>query len=432
MVDEEQITHPADPPEALVDFVSSFRDEQAQGVMRDAAVRIQDYVTRREIADDNRAMSNRMISNLGQFKDGLANMAYSDPSAVGLGLSLAPDVVRGIIDSNPFLPDDQRDGIATSLISDVKREVARAGVMSLAEKDATAARALLGKVGEVFDERGTGGLLGFIDAMDGARTMDSAAVAAQRAKDAAQTANFSMVQHLSGLVDPKTGEVAFPGGWAQRVIADPSVPPTQTAGMLGLYDRLQKGGDVQSDPHVLAGIIDGIAQGRVRDAASVLQYVGESLSVGDAVGLAYSALNPTSTREMQALSTTIGAARRALAAPENGPAGVVAFGRFVEWLVPAYKAAGAGSLRPDAENSVLPYPDGGYVEKTFWDAFRPNGDDIVMGARRMPRSLDELRQETGDRISLEDIFGGRRPPPAGDKVIRSRRVFNPMRTRYIR
>ena len=398
--DKEEIVHPADPPQQLVDFVGAFQDPQAQEAFGDAAIRVQDYMMRRDIAADNAAAANRLVSNLGRFKDGLTSMVSADPAAVDLGLDLVPDIVHGIAQTHPYLPDDQRDTVYDSITTDIQREIARAGVMSLAGRSATAARALLDsdRVSSLLgDDRS--GIEGYIGAMDMARGMDAEATARQRAEDSARQVNHSTVQYLGALVDPATGDTQFPNGWAQRVMADPTLPPVQTAAMLDVYHRVRDG-DGETDWYAFADMTSRIANGQPVPLPEVFNQIGRGLKVADAATIARGSIDsaaPPAQREFRHLDATIQAAREVLAPPEYGVAGERAFERFMGWLVPQYRAAGPGSLNPAGDRYLLPTGDGA---ATFWNNFAPRLGDYVTG-----------RGLAGEnRPPLSDIFGRRGGP----------------------
>ena len=390
--DEEEIVHPADPPQQLIEFVGAFQDPQAQEAFADAAVRVQDYMVRRDIAADNAAAADRLVANLGQFKDGLTRMVYADPAAIDLGLDLVPDIVHGIAQTHPYLPDDQRDTAYDSITTDIQREIARTGVMSLADRNGDAARALLGsdRVSGLIQDQDRLSLEGYIGAMDTARITDAAAVAQQRVVDRARDTSFAMANYLGALVDPNTQEMQFPDGWAQRVTADPTVPPAATAALLNTYSRLQANGDAaQSDPFLVSDIIHQIANGDAPSVPEVLSQAGTSLRLHDAVALArgsVASLPPAVRKEFGDLANTIDTARSYLASPENGPAGQMAFGRFMNWFMTSYPA---GRLDPNGERP--------YDLTSALMRFEPNSDDLVRASQRV-----------GDRRPLDQILGPKR------------------------
>lgn len=392
---EDETVHPADPPQQLVDFVGSFQDPQAQEAFGEAAIRVQDYMVRRDIAAENAAVADRLVTNLGQFKDGLSSMVYADPAALELGLDLVPDIVHGIAHTHPYLPDDQRDTAYDSITTDIQREIARTGVMSLADRNADAARALLGndRVASLIDGQDRLSLEGYIGGMETARNMDAAASARQRAEDTARLTNHSTVQYLGALVDPATGETQFPRGWAQRVMADNSLPPAQTAAMLDVYNRVRDG-DGETDWYAFADMANRVANGQPVPLPEVFNQIGRGLKVADAAMLARGSIDsiaPAAQREFRQLDATIQAARNVLAPPEYGVAGERAFQKFMGWLVPQYRAAGPGSLNPAADGYLLPREGGA----SFWNGFAPQISDMAS------------RPPVENRPPLTDIFGGK-------------------------
>ncbi len=424
---EEGTVHPADPPRGLVDLVDSVQDPQARDVMANAAVRVQDYLVRKQIADDNQAAANRLVSNLGSFKDGLASLASADPGAVSLGVSIAPDMIDGLVSLNPFLPEDQKPAVRDALTKDVQREVVHAGVMSAADKDAEQARRLLAAHDGVLDDADRVNLHGYINTMSMARGMDAEAEARQTAQDIARVTNHAAVNYLSALVDPQTGEAQVPRGWAQAVTSDKDIPPDVTASMLNVYSRV-KDGDGQTDWHTFADMTNRIANGQQVPLNEVFSQVGNGLKLADAATLARGSVDqmaPPAQREFRQLDATIQAARKVLAPPEYGVAGDKAFERFMEWMVPQYRNAGPGSLNPKAETYILPSGDDTQTA-SFWNQFAPRLDDFVLGDRAYPRSLPELVDKTNDRMSLEEIFSRPRRSNA-DTVENSGRPLNPLR-----
>lgn len=409
--DEEGQVHPADPAQPLVDLVDSVDDPQARGLVRDAAVRVQDYMVQKQIADDNDAAAHRLVSNLGSFKDGLVGMAGADPGAVALGVSVAPDLIDGFVGLNPFLPEDQKPALRDSLVRDVQQAVVHAGVMSAADKDETQARRLLAAHDGLLEDSDRVGLHGYINAMSTARGMDAEASSRQQAEDNARLTNHSTVKYLSALVDPDTGQAQFPEGWAQRVTSDSSLPPATTAAMLNVYSRVRDG-DGTTDWHTFADMTNRIANGQSIPLNEVFSQIGNGLQLADAATLARGSVDsmaPAAQREFRQLDATIQAARQVLAPPEYGVAGDRAFEKFMAWMVPQYRNAGPGSLNPAAESYILPREGGA----TFWNSFAPKLDDYVVSSS--PRPQPE------DRPSLADIF--QRKLPAGSYAPRASRTL---------
>lgn len=378
--DEEEIVHPADPPQPLVDLVNSFDDPQAQGAVRDASVLVQDYVMQRQLADDNAAAADRLVNNLGSFKDGLASLAAQDPGAIGLGLEVAPDLIDAFVGVNPYLPEDQKPAIRDSLVQDIQREVVRSGVISAANRDEVQARRLLEQHDSVLGDSDRAGLSGYIGAMATARGLDGAAAEFQTAQDNTRLVNHSTVNYLTALVDPGTGETQFPPNWAQRVTSDQTIPPGHTAVMLDVFNRVRENGDGATDWGTFANMTNRIANGQPVPLAEVFDQIGNGLKMADAVTLARGSVDsmaPPAQREFRQLDATIQAARQVIAPPEYGVAGERAFSRFMSWLVPQYRNAGPGSLNPNSEGYILPSGDG---SAGFWNSFAPRLSDLVTGS----------------------------------------------------
>lgn len=388
---EEAPPHPADPPQPLVDLVNAFSDPQAQGVFRDAAVKVQDYLVRRDVADQNSAMADRLVNNIDQFKSGLVSMVQSDPAATQLGLDLVPDIIGGIVASHPHLPEEQLGDIHGQLTGDIQKEIARAGVMSMADQNEAAARRLLdhSAVSAVLDDGDRTALNGYIGAQATARTADDAALARQRAVDLDRTRQFSTLNYFNALTDPATNDLTFPPGWAQKVTADPTLPPAYTAAMLNIYGRLRANGDAPaSDPHLAADLIDTAARGGAT-TPGILQYAGNGMRLTDAVTIAGMAgpQTPEGSADIRALNDLVQQSRATLASPENGPAGQAAYERYMNWLLPAVRG-GAVSVNP--------------AEPTYAGLrlaeFAPRAGDMVG------------RAPSASRPSLDDILGPRRRP----------------------
>ena len=168
--------------------------------------------------------------------------------------------------------------------------------------------------------------------------------------------------------------------------------------LLGVYSRLQTGGDAaQSDPFLVSDIIHRIANGEAPSVPEVLSQAGTTLRLHDAVALArgsVASLPPAVRKEFGDLANTIDCARSYLASPENGPAGQMAFGRFMNWFMTSYPA---GRLDPNGER---PYDIASALTR-----FEPNSDDLVRASQRV--------QAAGERRPLDQILGPNRRPFAG-------------------
>jgi hypothetical protein len=185
------------------------------------------------------------------------------------------------------------------------------------------------------------------------------------------------------------------------MVADPRVVPETKAALWQAHDRLLRQGDpAQSDPATLVSLINQMTlpNNGGLTPTDVWQHAGSNLSLADTQMLAGAAFpkTPQQRAEVAAVAGTLATARDIIASPENGPAGQAAFGRFVNWLMPAYRNAGNGSLNPNSDNWIL----GGEYGPGMIQAFMPRGDDLLIGRQLMDTA------NTADRPSLSEIFGG--------------------------
>ena len=201
---------------------------------------------------------------------------------------------------------------------------------------------------------------------------------------------------------------------------NPNLRPEDRGELMHLFGRLQTTGDGPSHPQVLTEALQDIAQGRLGGGSApttsvdLLGRVGinepnDRLSLKDAVWL-NGLLNTENTDgrvQVQNLADTVAKAQAQIMGRDNeyGAAGFNAFGRFMNWFVPAYQKAGPGGLDPQHESFLF--------NGTNVNSFRPTGDDLVLGSRAYSGSFHT--PETGDaRMSLGDLFGrpsGQRQPP---------------------
>lgn len=407
----------------MQEFQDVFTHPAAREWAGEMATRINDYTTRRQIADDNIAAGENFVHDLGAFKSGLVSGVQNDPFFVHTALDLVDPTMRALSASMPNAPAGADAAIARS----IQGEIATAAITALAETHEGTARGMLA------DER-IAGLLGeavgpldhYIGAQAKARATDHQAAAERQAAHQALATDTTATNYLSTLLDPSSDTVQFPNGWNQGVLKDPALPPAAKAGVLGIYDRLRANGDIEtSDPLVITNAIRRAANGEPPTAAEILSGAGATLTLKDALSLSRKlSLSPSAMVEARGMQVTLDAARRQIAPPEYGAAGQEAFGRFVHWFVGEYDRMGPSSLNPQSENWLLAsageMPGADPISR-----FMPNGTDVVLGLG--PQAAIE---NTADRPSLRDIFGGRpvRRAPAGDEVIPTPRLHRPLPT----
>ncbi|MGE3279691.1 MAG: hypothetical protein AB7H90_03465 [Alphaproteobacteria bacterium] len=372
---------PADP---LDQFAQLFNTPVGQSFAEEARVRLQDYAMRRGIAEANTAAGDAFASNLSEIRGNFMGLVERDPLATHLALDLAELGVGAMVGTVPGTSPEQAMEIATGM----QRDIARTAVRSLAERHEEGARGLLG------DER-IGGLLGderealggYITAQSIARRVDSEAQQRMAERAATEQANRSAWNYMAAMVDPETGEIGYPSGWAGRVMADPSMTPETKAALFDTYGRLTENGDVgRSDSLVVRDLVRGLAGPGV-SPTEILSRAGDDLRAADAVYLAGLAADPTQRNRAVQLSTVLDQGK-VLAAPENGPAGRRAYSEFAEWTLA--NARNGADLDPASQNYIL---SGNRLQQ-----FAPRATYNVEAAIPAP---------TQGRRSLSEIFGGR-------------------------
>lgn len=376
----------------LQDFTNAFTQDESRSWAKDAAVRVQDWMQRKQIADANQQAGQNLVDNIASFKNELVGLAGSDPSAVHLALDLVPGTIGHLVANNPNHPEDQKEATHAALTGHIQNEIARAAVQKLAEHSDIAARDLLGedRISGLFGADEHAALNSYIDMQSLARNADEAAQRQRLTQEGLIASEAAAHAHASGLYDPQRDDVNFPPGWASRLMADTTVPPPAKASLMDLYGRLQADGDApQSDPHLVAGLLDRIANGAPPTQADILGHAGDRLKMADALSLAKATfpLSPEARGPFVRLNELVQQGKNTIGAPENGPAGQNAFARYVNWLMPAIRNGGA-SLDP-----AEPAYAGGRLPQ-----FAPTGKDTVQASVTPPEN----------RPSLDDIFGKRR------------------------
>jgi hypothetical protein len=339
---------------ALVQSVVNQQTDEGQDWAAQAANKVQDYLTGKAIATAAQQAGDETVANLGRTKDNLVGMVQSDPGSIPLALDLAQHSVKGVVDQHQNLDDDTRSTLAQQLTDSMQQEIAHTGVQKIAEIDKGAALKAIGQYGDYLPQDQQDMLKQYADVQEGFRAQDTAAAGVQAAKDAAARGYQAASNYLTGLVDPATHEFRSPPGFVSTMMADPSLAlPTKLALNAG-YTMLNRNGDVpQSNPSVVADMINRIASSDKPQQGELISHLGSGLTVADTAWLNH-LLGPSSPQrqaDLRALAETVNSARDTLAAPENGAAGHQAFGRFTNWLLPALRnGANLGEL---TENNAV-------------------------------------------------------------------------------
>lgn len=373
---------PADP---LTQFVGLFKTGTGQDLANEAAIRLNDYQTKRQIAESNLAAGQAFHNNLAEMRGNYIGMVQDDPAATHLALDLADLGTRSMVGTIPGVDPEHVQNISTGM----QQDIARASVMSLADQHEGQARDMLANdriSGLLGDEKDS--LSGYIQSQAVARQIDAEAQqkAAQRA--AVDQANQSAWRYMATITNPDTGEITPPAGWAQRLMADPSMPPHYKASLFDTYGRLTEQGDAPfSDPLSVHDVVRDAAAGSAA-APAVLARAGDDLRAADAVYLSRLAGDPSQQGRAAQLAAVLDQGKEALAGPENGPAGTRAFGDFTSWALSAARAG--ASLDPASKDYAL---QGNKLQQ-----FAPRASYNVEAAVQVPPQ---------DRRPLSEIFGGK-------------------------
>jgi hypothetical protein len=285
---------------------------------------------------------------------------------------------------------------AYPIAGDIKGEIARAGIQSLAKENKPAALQALDLYGEHLSDGDKTHLGSFIDTMSAARAADHAAQMLEERQNAILASDTRAHGYLGALNDPNTGDVRFPNNWMRDMMSDPHVEPDTKAVLSIAHDRLVRQGDpLYSNPNTVTALLDRALTPGALTPTEVWSHAGADLSLADTQMLAGAAFpkTPEQSREVQTVAQTLSSARSIIASPENGLAGQEAYGRFVNWLLPEYRRAGPGSLDPNNDGWLLGDPrDGSGVIQQFM----PTAGDVLVNRPINP-----------NRPSLSRIFGGR-------------------------
>lgn len=342
----------ADLPGQLKEWLGGVAGRMG-GWARDAATVVNDFITRRDIADAAAAEAEQFSASVQQFSGGLDEVVRADPTATNMALALAAITVPAIVGDHPYLSEDQRAGVADQLAGDMGRSIARNAVIAWAQRDPDTAQAELKRLGGLFGESDRSALADHVDLLARARAQDQAGAAAQDAVDRLTTSEASRGAYLDQLVDAN-GQPRIPRGWMMRVANDQRVSPEDTALLQRIQQRMQ---NLQTQfagqtPPLTDGTKVGdflkMAQGGRAEQAQLLEHVGVDLDLRDAQTLMAIGKNPS---EASYMNNVFSMARRAVKGPDGDldPTGE-AMGRFAQVFLREYRQLGRGALDPNDPN----------------------------------------------------------------------------------
>lgn len=402
MADEEQVVQPV---EALQNAIT---DPVAQDAVGDALTHINNHLQMAEIADANTAAGQNLEDDWTRFGGGMIQWVKNDPTAVHAAMDAVVPMARGVVDSVPGVenPDDHH----ANLVNDLQRQIAISAVKGAADQHAGLAADLLGqdRIKDVLGDDTHKQLVGYAYAQADARQRDASSQAIERAQAAQDASTSRLVDYASALEDPTGRGPRFPDRWNQRVLSDPAVRP-QHQGLLGdLYYTMRTRGDVpSSDGLTAASMINAVANGTATPDEILGHAVAGNLRLQDAVHLAKLARDDGTGPDdhAQGLAQLAYAGRTAIMGRdgENGAAGVAAFDRYMNWLLPQYRRTGAAGAVPGGDFYLL---NGGIR------AFMPTGDDLPAPRGNREKSLGQIFAQMDDTRNPNTQYTLQPPSPS--------------------
>lgn len=348
---------------------------------------VQQHLNAARVADANQAAGNQFVQNLGDTKDALINMVKGDPTSADLAMRLTPELYAGML---AHMPGETGDAVNAELTRHTRQEVARAAITRMAEVNEGGARALKDQLGEHLEDTDHAVLDHYITAQQAAREADHGASVQQMIQQNARASGMATLMTANQLYDAKTESVKFPPNYMANLVADTSLAPQDKQALYVGYNNLRSYGDAPaSNPHVLTSMVSDLAN---TSAGDIAHQVGTNLKYADAMTLQAlgQARVPEAHAAVQQLADVLTNARDTLTA--NGDhAGDVAFGRFVNWLMPAYRQAGPAGLNPASDSYLFANATPGQ--------FMARHEDIVP------------QQPVAGRPSLQQIFAAGRNFP---------------------
>jgi hypothetical protein len=381
---------------ALQAFYARFQSDAGQDYGAEMVARVQRHLDAQAVVAAQEGAYNNFVDKITGFKNNLVSMVRRDPHTTDLALDLTDIQMRHL---TGVLGHDQDSHDA--LLGHMQGEIAHAAVQGMANRDADAARELLGssRIADLIPDDQKAGLGKYIDVMDQQRAVDNQARQAEVNRQLTNRSNQQSARWLNGLTDPTTGQLQFPDNWSQRMTQDPNMSPHDKAALQVAYGNLLANGNpVQSDPHLVAHLLDRAALPHNDpdnpSTGEILGHVGDGLNMADAKFIASRSgpQPPLVDASTSRIAEVLSDARTSIDNPG-------AFGRFVNWLLPAVQQG--GNLDPSAKEYLLT------PERLA--TFQPTGDEVIAPARQgfaMSLTGGNLADRKLPAPSLGDIFSG--------------------------
>lgn len=394
-------TTPADLPGALKSWLGNVGG-RLQGWAQDAATIVNDFVTRRDIADKATLDAQAFTNNVREFSRGLDTVVRADPTATNMALGLAAITVPAIVADHPYLPDDQKAQVADQLAGEVGKSVAQNAVVAWAQRDPDSAHAELKRLGGLFPDNEREALADHVDLIGTAKDMDANAAQIQEANRRAD-ASFERSK-LYG------DELIRPGGpapdFVRRVVNDQTVNPQDTDQLMrrqqAMMDQASSGVPPKTNGLQFDKFLDMAGAGRQGWNQLWDQTMNGNLNPATAQALA-----KASPGDLAAMSKFYQNARRAAVGADGdllNPHTSDALGKQMEQMVQAYSRWGVGSLDPNDPNFF------GAMHKGFGQTAL----DQRLATEQKAAKLEDIfarRQEM--RVARENAMAARRAQEFG-------------------
>lgn len=385
----------ADLPGQLKEWLGGVAGRMS-GWASDAATIVNDFLTRRDIADTASAQAAQFSESVQAFSNGLDQVVRADPTATNMALGLAAITVPAMIDDHPFMPEDQRGPVSEALAGEVGKSIARNAVISWAQRDTPTAHAELSRLGGLFTTDERGALSDHVNLLGDARQTDTDASAIQAANDRAEESHRRSIAYGDQLIRPD-GTPQFPAGWMQRVANDQGVSPDDTAQlgrvMQKMMDNAATGAPTQSNGLKFGDFLDMAGKGIAGRRQLMEQVINGNLAPQTA-----QALVKASPSDLTALGNLYQNARKAAAGPDGdliNEATSDALGKKMETMIGAYSRWGVGALDPKDPNFFgamhKGFAQSALDQRIAMETKARSLGDIFAGRQAAARNLEDIR-----------------------------------------
>lgn len=378
--------------------------DRISGWAQDAATLVNDFITRRDIADTAEAQAARYTENVREFSRGLDEVVRADPTATNMALGLAALTVPALVAEHPHLPDDRRGQIADALAGEIGKSIAQNSVVAWAQRDADTAHTELKRLGGLFTDQERGALADHVDLLGDARQMDAEAAQIAEVNARAEESHRRTLLYGDELLRPD-GALVNPN-WARRVVNDQNVSPDDTARLLDLQ-RMQQRANQLATSGTVAPITNGnklpdfigmAKSGMAGQKQLYDQAIAGNISLQDARTLIQAGRNPS---DLAAIENFVNNARKAVKGPDGDldPDGT-AMAKLAHDVLTAYRTMGIGSLDPSDPNFF------GAMRKSFGQ----NALDQRIAVEQKAQRLEDIfaRRQASARAEVQrqaEMFG---------------------------